>query len=253
MSSYSNICFYGGGAWGQALAITLASLGNKSTLIVSDKIREVDINNHISRRFPQAKLSPLIKASIDKNQIIKTCDLIFITTESKRVLDAINQVAFLSDKNIHVVITSKGFATNKGKTFSEVVESDFPNMNLSILTGPTFADEIANNQPAAAVIANKVIEQANSISELFHNSNLRLYPSNDPQGVSIAGAVKNIIAIGAGIIEGLKLGDNAKAALITRGISETSELIKKAGGNYNSAFGLAGIGDMSLTCSSPHS
>ena len=253
MSSYSNICFYGGGAWGQALAITLASLGHKSTLIVSDKIRETDINNHLSKRFPQTKLSPLIKASVDKNQIIQKCDLIFITTESKRVLDVINQVALLSDKNIHVIITSKGFATNKGETFSEVVESSFPKMTLSILTGPTFADEIANNQPAAAVIANKDIEKANSICNLFHNSNLRLYPSNDPQGVSIAGAVKNIIAIGAGIIEGLGLGDNAKAALITRGISETSELIKKAGGNYNSAFGLAGIGDMSLTCSGPHS
>ena len=253
MSSYSNICFYGGGAWGQALAITLASLGHKSTLIVSDKIRETDINNHLSKRFPQTKLSPLIKASVDKNQIIQQCDLIFITTESKRVLDVINQVALLSDKNIHVIITSKGFATNKGDTFSEVVESSFPKMTLSILTGPTFADEIANNQPAAAVIANKDIEKANSICKLFHNSNLRLYPSNDPKGVSIAGAVKNIIAIGAGIIEGLGLGDNAKAALITRGISETSELIKKAGGNFNSAFGLAGIGDMSLTCSGPHS
>ena len=253
MSSYSNICFYGGGAWGQALAITLASLGHKSTLIVSDKIRETDINNHISKRFPQTKLSPLIKASVDKNQIIQQCDLIFITTESKRVLDVINQVALLSDNNIHVIITSKGFATNKGETFSEVVKMDFPQMTLSILSGPTFADEIANNQPAAAVIANKDIEKANSICNLFHNSNLRLYPSNDPQGVSIAGAVKNIIAIGAGIIEGLELGDNAKAALITRGISETSELIKKAGGNYTSAFGLAGIGDMSLTCSGPHS
>ena len=253
MSSYSNICFYGGGAWGQALAITLASLGHKSTLIVSDKIREIDINNHLSKRFPQTKLSPLIKASVDRNQIIQQCDLIFITTESKRVLDVINQVALLSDKNIHVIITSKGFATNKGETFIEVVESDFPKMTLSILTGPTFADEIANNQPAAAVIANKDIEKANSICKLFHNSNLRLYPSNDPKGVSIAGAVKNIIAIGAGIIEGLGLGDNAKAALITRGISETSELIKKAGGIYTSAFGLAGIGDMSLTCSGPHS
>ena len=253
MSSYSNICFYGGGAWGQALAITLASLGHKSTLIVSDKIRETDINNHLSKRFPQTKLSPLIKASVDKNQIIQQCDLIFITTESKRVLDVIKQVALLSDKNIHVIITSKGFATNKGETFSEVVKRDFPQMTLSILSGPTFADEIANNQPAAAVIANKDIEKANSICNLFHNSNLRLYPSNDPQGVSIAGAVKNIIAIGAGIIEGLELGDNAKAALITRGISETSELIKKAGGIYTSAFGLAGIGDMSLTCSGPHS
>ena len=253
MSSYSNICFYGGGAWGQALAITLASLGHKSTLIVSDKIRETNINNHISKRFPQTKLSPLIKASIDNNEIIKNCDLIFITTESKRVLNVINQIALLSKKNTHVVITSKGFANNKGKTFIEIVQSDFPKLALSILSGPTFADEIANNQPAAAVVANKEIEKANSICELFHNSNLRLYPSKDPQGVSIAGAVKNIIAIGAGIIEGLGLGDNAKAALITRGISETSELIKKAGGNYSSAFGLAGIGDMTLTCSGPHS
>jgi len=253
MYSYTNICFYGGGAWGQALAITLASLGHKSTLIVSDKVRETDINNHISKRFPKIKLSSLIQASVDKNDLINNCDLIFITTESKRVLDVISEIAFLSKINTHVVITSKGFATRKGKTFCEIVQNDFPKITLSILTGPTFADEIANNQPAAAVVANKDIEQANSICELFHNSNLRLYPSNDPLGVSIAGAVKNIIAIGAGIIEGLGLGDNAKAALITRGISETSELIKKAGGNYSSAFGLAGIGDMTLTCSGPHS
>ena len=133
------------------------------------------------------------------------------------------------------------------------MENEFPNILLSILTGPTFADEIANKKPATAVVANKDINQAKSICKLFHNSNLRLYPSNDPHGASIAGAIKNIIAIGAGIIEGLNLGDNAKAALITRGISEMSELIKKAGGNYNTAFGLAGIGDMSLTCSGPHS
>ena len=83
MSSYSNICFFGGGAWGQALAITLASLGNKSTLIVSDKFREVDINNHVSKRFPQAKLSPLIKASIDKNQIIKAVSYTHLTLPTK--------------------------------------------------------------------------------------------------------------------------------------------------------------------------
>ena len=102
-------------------------------------------------------------------------------------------------------------------------------------------------------MANKEIDVATSICELFHNSNLRLYPSNDPSGASIAGAIKNIIAIGAGIVEGLELGDNAKAALITRGISETCELIKKSGGDHSTVFGLAGIGDMSLTCSGPHS
>ena len=253
MSIYSNICFYGGGAWGQALAITLSTLNHNSTIIVSDKTRQTQINNHKSERFPNLKLSPLIQATTNKEKAIKNSDLIFITTESKRVLMAIEEISSFSKNKINVIITSKGFASKKGETFNEIIENKFHNILLSILTGPTFADEIANNKPAAAIVANKEINLANSICELFHNSNLRLYPSNDPNGASIAGAIKNIIAIGAGIIQGLQLGDNAKAALITRGISETSELIKKLGGDNTTAFGLAGIGDMSLTCSGPHS
>ena len=249
MSIYSNICFYGGGAWGQALAITLSTLNHNSTILVSDKIRETQINNNKSERFPNLKLSPLIQATTNKEKAIKGSDLIFITTESKRVLMAIEEISSFCKNKINVVITSKGFATKNGETFNKIVENRFHNISLSILTGPTFADEIAKNKPAAAIVANKEIDVANSICELFHNSNLRLYPSNDPSGASIAGAIKNIIAIGAGIVEGLELGDNAKAALITRGISETCELIKKAGGDHATAFGLAGIGDMSLTCS----
>ena len=247
MFSFSNICFYGGGAWGQALAITLASLGHKSTLIVSDPIRADEINAHTSKKFPHIQLSHLINASIQKS------NLVFITTESKRVIDVVKLIFSLKNDNINLIITSKGFATKDGKTFNEIIKDQFPIFKTGILTGPTFADEIANNLPAAAVLASKDIALANSICNLFQNSCLRLYQSNDPVGASIAGAIKNIIAIGAGIIEGLNLGDNAKAALITRGISETSRLIKISGGHYNTAFGLAGIGDMSLTCSGPHS
>ena len=253
MSVFSNICFYGGGAWGQALALTLASVEQKSTLIVSDEIRAQEINNHLSRRFPKNPLNSFIQASTKSNEVLKRSDLIFITTESKRVSKVMEDISLFSPKRTDVVVTSKGFATKDGQTFCEIAEDQFPNLKLSILTGPTFADEIANKQPAAAIVANKNINSAKSICELFHNSNLRLYPNDDPLGASIAGAVKNIIAIGAGIIEGLKLGDNAKAALITRGLSETSELIKNAGGNFSTVFGLAGIGDMSLTCSGPHS
>ena len=253
MSVFSNICFYGGGAWGQALALTLASVGHKSTLIVSDEIRAKEINNHLSRRFPKTPLNSLIQASTKSNEVLKGSDLIFITTESKRVSRVMEEAYVFSPKETNVIVTSKGFATKDGKTFCDIAEDQFPDLRLSILTGPTFADEIANKQPAAAIVANKNINSAKSICELFHNSNLRLYPNDDPLGASIAGAVKNIIAIGAGIIEGLKLGDNAKAALITRGLSETSELIKNAGGNFSTVFGLAGIGDMSLTCSGPHS
>ena len=253
MFSFSNICFYGGGAWGQALAIALASLGHKSTLIVSDQVRADEINSHTSKKFPHIQLSYLINASVNASATIKKSNLVFITTESKRVIDVVKQIFLLKDENISLVITSKGFATMDGKTFNEIIKDEFPTLKTGILTGPTFADEIANNLPAAAVLASNDIALANSICNLFQNSCLRLYQSNDPVGASIAGAVKNIIAIGAGMIEGLNLGDNAKAALITRGISETSRLIKKSGGNYNTAFGLAGIGDMSLTCSGPHS
>ena len=253
MYSFSNICFYGGGAWGQALAITLASLGHKSTLIVSSQIRADQINSQISKKFPHIQLSHLINASVNASDTLKKSNLVFITTESKRVIDVVKQTFLLKNDNISLVITSKGFATKDGKTFNEIIKNQFPMLKTGILTGPTFADEIANNLPAAAILASNDITLANSICSLFQKSCLRLYQSNDPVGASIAGAVKNIIAIGAGMIEGLGLGDNAKAALITRGVSETSRLIKASGGNYNTAFGLAGIGDMSLTCSGPHS
>tara|TARA_E500000081_G_scaffold58365_1_gene61067 strand:+ start:3045 stop:4025 length:981 start_codon:yes stop_codon:yes gene_type:complete len=252
MSLYSNIYFYGGGAWGQALAISLASIDHSSTLIVSDKSREQEINNHISKRFPGIQLSNLITASAENREKLALSDLIFITTESKRVIKSIKEIVSFNDK-ANIVITSKGFADNSGTLFNQIIKEQFPSIKLSVLTGPTFADEIAKNQPAAAIVASEDLTNAKSICQLFHNSNLRLYPSNDIKGASIAGAVKNIIAIGAGIIHGLGLGDNAKAALITRGISETSSLIEKLGGNPQTAFGLAGIGDMSLTCSGPHS
>src|SRR6056300_1208787 len=252
MSLYSNIYFYGGGAWGQALAISLASIGHGSTLIVSEKNREQEINNHISKRFPEIRLSQLIKASAKNRDGLGQSDLIFITTESKRVIKSIKEIVSFNNK-ANIVITSKGFADNLGKLFNEIIKEQFPLIRLSVLTGPTFADEIAKNQPAAAIVASEDLKNARSICQLFHNSNLRLYPSNDIKGASVSGAVKNIIAIGAGIIQGLGLGDNAKAALITRGISETSSLIEKLGGDPKTAFGLAGIGDMTLTCSGPHS
>ena len=249
MSIFSNICFYGGGAWGQALALTLASIGHKSTLIVSDEIRAKEINSGISRRFSQIKLSPLITSSVNAKEVIKESNLVFITTESKRVMSVIEQINLLNNNEINIVITSKGFANKHGETFNEIIQNQFPTLTTGILTGPTFADEIANNFPAAAILASNHINipEGLAIGVLFGG-----VAAGIPEA-SIAGAVAHIIAIGAGIIEGLNLGDNAKAALITRGISETSRLIKASGGNYETAFGLAGIGDMSLTCGGPHS
>ena len=253
MYKLSNIIFYGGGAWGQALSITLASAGYSSKIVVSNKIRANEINSQISKKFPDIKLSKLISSTNNNIKAIENADLAFITTESKRVIDVVNEINNFKKKNIALIITSKGFATDEGHTFSEVITKKFPKLLFGILTGPTFADEVAHNLPAAALLASHNKDFANAICQLFSNSCLRLYQSDDPIGASIAGAIKNIIAIGAGICQGLNLGDNAKAALITRGLSETSRLIKASGGNFSTAFGLAGIGDMSLTCSGPHS
>ena len=117
MSIFSNISFYGGGAWGQALAITLASVGQKSTLIVSDQVRANEINNHYSRKFPQNPLHSSIQANTDSNEILKRSDLVFITTESKRVLKVLEEVSLFSSNGTDVVVTSKGSHQKMVKPF----------------------------------------------------------------------------------------------------------------------------------------
>ena len=155
--------------------------------------------------------------------------------------------------NVKIILTSKGFANDKGELFSEIISKKYSNLIYGILTGPTFASEVAKNLPSAAIIASDSEIFSKNISTLFSNSCLRLYPSNDVIGASVSGAIKNIFAIGTGISDGLKLGENAKSAIITRGIAELSQIILKLGGKKETAFGLAGIGDMILTCSSPTS
>ena len=206
MTTSDKIIFYGGGAWGQALAIALSNCNTQSSILVSDKKRMETLNNGITECFP---------------------DIIF-------------------PKNIYV-------SNDKGELFSEVISKKYPKLTYGILTGPTFASEVAKNLPSAAIIASDSEIFSKDISTLFSNSCLRLYPSNDVIGASLSGAIKNIFAIGTGISDGLKLGENAKSAIITRGIAELSQIILKLGGKKETAFGLAGIGDMFLTCSSPTS
>ena len=251
MTTSDKIIFYGGGAWGQALAIALSHCNTKSSILVSDKKRMESLNNGITKCFPDIIFPNNIYVSNDKS-ILKEADIVFITTQSFRVQDAVDEVVS-SNPNVKIILTSKGFANDKGELFSEVISKKYPNLTYGILTGPTFANEVAKNLPSAAIIASDSEIFSKDISTLFSNSCLRLYPSNDVIGASLSGAIKNIFAIGTGISDGLKLGENAKSAIITRGIAELSQIILKLGGKKETAFGLAGIGDMILTCSSPTS
>ena len=251
MTTSDKIIFYGGGAWGQALAIALSNCNTKSSILVSDKKRMESLNNGITKCFPDIIFPKNIYVSNDKS-ILREADIVFITTQSFRVQDAVNEV-ISSNPNVKIILTSKGFANDKGELFSEIISKKYPNLTYGILTGPTFASEVAKNLPSAAIIASDSEIFSKNISTLFSNSCLRLYPSDDVIGASVSGAIKNIFAIGTGISDGLKLGENAKSAIITRGIAELSQIILKLGGKKETAFGLAGIGDMILTCSSPTS
>lgn len=251
MKEFSNICFCGSGAWGQAIAITLARAGLSSKMLVNDSHRLKILNQNKSTCFPKVKFPDLISASSEIS-FLKKSDLVFISTESSKVLRTVNKIISLNPKS-KIIVTSKGFANQKGETIPEVFAKNFPSVTYGILTGPTFADEVAKNLPAAAIFASNENSFAEAITSIFHKSCLRLYKSNDPIGASLGGTIKNIIAIGAGISDGLKLGENSKAGIITRGVAELSQIIDAAGGNRETAFGLAGIGDMMLSCSTPKS
>ena len=240
MYNKPKIHFIGGGAWGQALAKTLANSNFDISILISDRMRIRKIKESIN---VNAYLEP---------EKLESAEIVFITTQSFRVEKSIDKTISYNP-NAKIILTSKGFANEKGETFPQILKKKYPKITFGILTGPTFASEISKKLPSAGVIASESLEFSKSISQIFYSTCLRLYPSNDVIGASVAGAIKNIMAIGSGISDGLKLGENAKSALITRGISELSQIITSVGGQKETAFGLAGMGDMILTCGSAKS
>ncbi len=151
MNKFHKICFIGGGAWGQALAITLARIGYRSSILVSDPERAKIINENKSTCFKNLKYPNLIEASVEKS-VLEKCDLAFISTESFRVDNAVEIVHNISPES-KLIITSKGFSNKQGDLFANTINKNFPKKTFGILTGPTFADEVANNLPSAAIIA----------------------------------------------------------------------------------------------------
>ena len=240
----------GAGAWGTAIANNLARLG-KGKVIIWAKEKEVvtQINN-------ENKNDTFLKGiSLEKN-IFATEDLsealasyIFYVTPVQRFRSIIRlQKNYIS--NSKLIICSKGIEISSGHLLSEIMNTELPNINYSILSGPSFAYEVAANMPAALVLASKNIKNAIDLSNIISSKNFRLYPSDDVVGVQLGGAIKNVYAISSGIVKGLNYGENAGAALLTRAISEMVRISIALGGKKESIFGLSGVGDILLTCTS---
>ena len=237
----------GGGVWGSAIAKLLSN--NKVCIITRDLKIVNSINEHrFNPRLKYAVFNENVSATADLNEA-NNMDYLFVTLPSQKIRDVLSKVD-LSNKNQEIIIASKGIEIESCCFLSDIVQEITKNENINILSGPCFSEEVSQNLPTAVTFASQSKKSFDNINTLFHNKNFRVYYSDDLIGCQIGGALKNIYAIAAGITLGLNLGENAKSALITRSFVEITRFGEAMGAKKQTIFGLSGLGDLILTCSS---
>ena len=251
----SKVCVLGAGSWGCALAMVLSDNGH-DTMIWARRQEQVDEINHKhtnSKYLPDIKLNENIRASVDIGEVIKDSKMIVLAVPSQQVRNLCETIGDIVEKDQVVVNVAKGIEHTSGLRISEIVEQTIPHANYCMLSGPSHAEEVARKIPTALVVASKDIGVSQLVQDYFMNSFFRVYTNSDLIGVELAGASKNIIAFGAGILDGIEFGDNSKAAMMTRGLTEISRFGVELGADLSTFSGLAGIGDLIVTCTSMHS
>ncbi len=243
------ISIFGAGAWGTALAINLAAR-HEVTLWARDATQVATMRaNHCNQRYlPNFQLPATLLLTADFPAARVSAELIIIAVPIAALRETLRQIASIATA-VPVVWACKGFEANTTQLPHQVVAEMLPKNFLSaVLSGPSFAQEVAQGLPTALTLASSDGEFARKIAQWLHHSRLRIYSSTDMVGVEVGGAVKNVMAIAAGIAEGLNLGHNARAALITRGLAEMTRLGLTLGGRAETLGGLSGAGDLILTC-----
>jgi glycerol-3-phosphate dehydrogenase (NAD(P)+) len=247
-----NISVIGSGAWGTALAQITAQAGRNVTLYARDAGLAATINHaHENKTYLAGyPLDHNIRATADIAQAVEGAELILLATPAQYLRDTLKKFLPLLPQNAPLVNAAKGIEMTTGYLLSEVVaEVAGKKRPYAVLSGPNFATEAARGLPTAATLATKS-DNAQSWAEALRGTSFRPYLSTDPVGAEIAGALKNVIAIACGIVEGRGLGQNAKAAVMTRGLAEIKRLGISRGAKPDTFLGLAGVGDLTLTCSS---
>lgn len=249
-----NLTVIGAGAWGTALAITGARAGLDVTLWAREENVASEINTaRMNTSFlPGITLPENIKAFNDFSELGKS-DCIFFVTPAQHFRKVSEQARGYIDEKTVITMCSKGIEVSSGKLMSEVAQETLPNNPFSVLSGPSFASEVANGLPTALTWAGEDEKQISDLAQKLSQPVFRIYTSTDIIGAQIGGAVKNVLAIACGIVMGKKMGANAHAALITRGFSEMRKLGQAMGSQKNTLSGLSGLGDLLLTCSSTQS
>ena len=249
----AKVTVLGSGGWGTALAVSALKSGHTVSLWspFEQEVSELNKARENVKLLPGIKIPDDITITSDIN--CASASLItVIACPSVAVRSVAKQLSAVENHGI-VVNVAKGFEKGTLKRLSEVIAEELPNDKITVLSGPSHAEEVARMIPTSLVAASKSFTAASIVQDVLASENLRIYTSNDLIGVELGGALKNVIAVCAGICDGLGLGDNTKAALITRGLSEMANLGVCMGADERTFMGLTGIGDLVVTCTSRHS
>ncbi len=246
----SKIAVIGAGSWGTALALQFARNHLDVSLwshLPSD-IERMQLERQNSTFMPGAVFPDNLSVTADLSACIANSDEIHIVVPSHAFANVLSQINPLISANVRLSWATKGLDPAQHQLLSEVFKQHFPENSYAVVSGPTFAGEVANNLPTALVVASANPAHTKTLADYLSAGNFRPYTSDDPIGVQVGGAAKNIMAIAAGISDGLGFGANSRAALITRGLAEISRLGATLGGKPETFMGLAGLGDLVLTC-----
>ncbi|TFB23957.1 NAD(P)H-dependent glycerol-3-phosphate dehydrogenase [Filobacillus milosensis] len=252
------IAVIGAGSWGTALSIVLADNQHEVRLWSHREEQAQEINEHKTNKkyIPDISLPNNLKGYSDLQHAVEDAEAILLVVPTKAVREVCRSMRPFIKNDQTTIHASKGIEPETHKRISEMIEDelgDHVREHIVVLSGPSHAEEVALRQPTTVTVSSYNIKAAEIAQDLFMNENFRVYTNEDVVGVEIGGALKNIIALGAGISDGLGYGDNAKSALITRGLAEIARLGTKLDANPLTFAGLTGVGDLIVTCTSKHS
>ena len=245
----------GAGSWGIALAKLLDGNGHQVTVwsIIKEEIEMLKKEHEHKDKLPGVKLSENMVFTNDLEEAMQDKDILVLAVPSPFTRSTAHSMApYLKDGQI-IVNVAKGIEEHTMLTLSQIIEEELPAAQVAVLSGPSHAEEVGRGIPTTIVVGAKKKETAEYLQNIFMNNVFRVYISPDVLGIELGAALKNVVALSAGIADGLGYGDNTKAALITRGITEIARLGTAMGGRFETFCGLTGIGDLIVTCASMHS
>ncbi|MBQ2238346.1 MAG: NAD(P)H-dependent glycerol-3-phosphate dehydrogenase [Lachnospiraceae bacterium] len=249
------ISVIGAGSWGTALACLLNDNQHNVTIWSIDKneVEMLTTYREQKEKLAGVKVADEIKITADLKEALTDKDIVVMAVPSIFVRSTAKKMAEVISGSPIIVNVAKGIEENTLMTLTDIIKEELPGYQVAVLSGPSHAEEVGRKIPTTCVVGSSDKETCEILQDVFMNQVFRVYTSSDVLGIELGGALKNVIALAAGINDGLGYGDNSKAALMTRGIAEISRLGVKMGAKMETFYGLSGIGDLIVTCSSKHS